>query len=309
MSSLRILLATIALFSLTSLEAQQYGDEVHSLLTKAEKNDAEAQYSLGIAFAQGSIVSADQEQATYWFRRAALLGHLEAQASYGHRIKSLFCTDKVDKAESLKWIKTAAERGHAGAQESLGDIYAYEKDMVSTDMKLAVYWWGKASRQGQYFATMSLARTLKEGNGVDKNPEAAANLYRMLAARGLADAQYEFAECYLSGVGVAKDEIFAAYWFRKASEQNDERAQYRLGVCLAEGIGVPKNEVEAYAWLNIASVDNTKARNYRDTLESRLSSDSRILGQELTIKIRASLKGVIDPNSRLMEIIRASKPR
>ena len=54
-------------------------DELQKLHAKASKGDTNAQFQLGLLFASGNILPKDTESAIYWFRKAAVRGHGQAQ--------------------------------------------------------------------------------------------------------------------------------------------------------------------------------------------------------------------------------------
>lgn len=86
---------------------------------------------------------------------------------------------------------------------------------------------------------------LRTGEG-----EQAVALWRPLAERGFADAQYNLGIVYLHGDGVDKNEAEAIKWFRLAAEQGDRPAQQQLGVMILHGRGTVANPEEGYRWLN-----------------------------------------------------------
>ena len=69
--------------------------------------------------------------------------------------------------------------------------------------------------------------------------------YRLEAARGNADAQYELGVCYMKGKGVGKDIAEAAKWWQKAANQGHVDAQFQLGCLYYQGEGVKGNLPEA----------------------------------------------------------------
>ncbi|GBD43881.1 Localization factor PodJL [bacterium HR40] len=54
------------------------------LQARAEQGDPEAMYLLGVCYAQGRGVAADQTAAVDWFKKATVLGHLKAKISLGY---------------------------------------------------------------------------------------------------------------------------------------------------------------------------------------------------------------------------------
>ena len=69
--------------------------------------------------------------------------------------------------------------------------------------------------------------------------------YRLEAASGIADAQYELALCLYKGKGVDKNVAEAAKWLRKAADQGHAQAQFGLGSLYLSGEGVDRNVREA----------------------------------------------------------------
>jgi TPR repeat protein len=82
----------------------------------------------------------------------------------------------------------------------------------------------------------------------------ALRLWRPLAERGLADAQYNLGSMFLEGSrGVRQDDAEAAKWFGLAAEQGHTVAQFNLGVMYRKGKGVPQNDAEAMKWYRLAA--------------------------------------------------------
>jgi TPR repeat protein len=78
----------------------------------AEQNDAEAQCSLGICYANGRGVAKDEVEAVKWYRKAAEQNDAEAQCSLG------ICYANgqgvaQDEVEAVKWWRKAAQQNHA----------------------------------------------------------------------------------------------------------------------------------------------------------------------------------------------------
>ena len=69
----------------------------------ADQEDADAQFSLGVCYNAGIGVALDRQEAFRWFARAAENGSCEAQQMLG-----LF-TPFVSHIESYKWLKLSSE--------------------------------------------------------------------------------------------------------------------------------------------------------------------------------------------------------
>ena len=158
--------------------------------------------------------------------------------------------------------RMAAEQGDADAQFNLGWRYDCG-DGVEKNPKKAVELYRKAADQGHAGAQNNLGMCYLEGNGVEKNPEKAVELFRKAADQDEAYAQNNLGECFLGGYGVEKNPEKAVECFRKAAKQDNVDAQYNLGECYLNGNGVQKNPEEAVeCFRKAAKQGNAKAQNY-----------------------------------------------
>ncbi len=81
----------------------------------------------------------------------------------------------------------------------------------------------------------------------------ALRLWRSLADRGDADAQYNLGVMYNNGDGVPRDYAEAMKWHRKAADQGNGNAQFHLGFMYDHGRGMPQSSAEAAKWYRLAA--------------------------------------------------------
>jgi len=81
------------------------------------------------------------------------------------------------------------------------------------------------------------------------NHEEAVRLWRPLADRGDADAQYNIAQAYFLGRGVPRNMNLAEQWYERAARQNHEEAQGALGLILFQN----GRRREAMPWIERAA--------------------------------------------------------
>jgi uncharacterized protein len=81
----------------------------------------------------------------------------------------------------------------------------------------------------------------------------APRLWRSLADRGDADAQYNLGVMYNNGDGVPRDYVEAMKWHRKAADQGNGNAQFHLGLMYDHGRGMPQSYAEAVRWYRLAA--------------------------------------------------------
>lgn len=103
-------------------------------------------------------------------------------------------------------------------------------------------------------ALRALAIAYEHGEGVERNPEQARQLYCQSARLGDALAQYNLGWMHANGRGGARDDVTAAYFFQAAAEQGLPQAQSMLAV-----VGGPTKEVPEC--LRPAPVNETAAQS------------------------------------------------
>ncbi|MDR0516987.1 MAG: sel1 repeat family protein [Fibromonadaceae bacterium] len=117
---------------------------------------AEEQYSLGLLYEGGRDgFPKDFEKANHWYAKATEQGHAMAQYSLGMAYANGNGVQKdLAKAEEL-WTK-AAEKGEMWVQYNLGFNYSCGY-CVSKNTEKAIYWLTKAAEQGSEKAEKALA--------------------------------------------------------------------------------------------------------------------------------------------------------
>ncbi len=128
----------------------------------AEAGEAEAQYLVGVMYAHGRGYEPVCRQAARWFEKAAEQGHPAASFSLGFLLYNGYgldtdvCLLNASPGRAAQWLKRAAELGMPRAQRIVGRMYATGEGLpVSAD--LAIYWTGKAAKQGSLAGQYDLA--------------------------------------------------------------------------------------------------------------------------------------------------------
>lgn len=83
-------------------------------LKNAEAGYAQAQYDIGVRYAQGHGVKLNSQKAFKWLKKAALQGHIGAQYHMGLCFLDGEGT-KADPKKAFTWFKKAADQGHVEA--------------------------------------------------------------------------------------------------------------------------------------------------------------------------------------------------
>jgi uncharacterized protein len=154
-----------------------------------------------------------------------------------------------------------------------------------------------------------------------QNYEEAVQIWRPLADRGDADAQYNLAQAYFLGRGVPQNMVLAEQWYGRAARQGhpeatanyglllfqngrrqeaipfvtraadagDPRAQYVLGTALFNGDVVERDAPRAYALMSRAAAQNLPpAVTQLTEMDRLLSPQDRARGVELARDMRTA---------------------
>ncbi|RWL92924.1 MAG: sel1 repeat family protein [Mesorhizobium sp.] len=229
----------------------------------AERGLAFAQFRLGLALIEGSLVDRDPVAGEAWLRRAALAGNVDA----AHRLGELYASrPRRDFAEAAIWYRRAADGGHQPASRALASLYL-------------------------------------SGNGVALDAEEGTRLLRSAAASGDRQAQVDLANLVLEGAGEPDDAVGVAGWFGATASSGDLVAAFNLGLCFAEGVGVGKDQERAARWMGRAAEGVAEAQYMyaRMLQEGRgMAADQR---QARVWFERAAKAGIVDAQVALAEML------
>jgi TPR repeat protein len=95
-------------------------EELRTLREAAERGEASAQTTLGLAYELGHGVECDPLYASHLYRQAALAGESRAQYALGLLYEQ--GTWEVSPRLARRWYELAAERGHVAARRRLDSL-------------------------------------------------------------------------------------------------------------------------------------------------------------------------------------------
>lgn len=165
---------------------------------------------------------------------------------YGYGIKP-----NPEKAE--KYYRRAAKLGHAEAQEALGCLYEFAE---KPDYRRARKWYTRALKQHSSDtpdAAYRLGYLYEKGLGGKKDIQKACQLYRKAAKNGHADAQRALGYCYEKGLGLPQNHAKARKWSARAALQADATACNNIGFLHYNGKGVRRSKKLAKKWYKLAA--------------------------------------------------------
>jgi len=117
----------------------------------AEANNADAQFGMGLLYANGFGVPLDDTQAMKWYLLAAEQNHPDAQVNLAVMHANGWGVPQSDE-EAIKWYSLAANQGVTPAQIALAKMYFLGLG-AAQDKVQAHKWFSIASELGDYNAT------------------------------------------------------------------------------------------------------------------------------------------------------------
>lgn len=108
-------------------------------------------------------------------------------------------------------------------------------------------------RQQMADASYQLGRNNIDGDGVPRDPGAAANYFRAAAEMGHIRAAHNLANLYAAGDGVPQDPAEAVRWYQYAADQGLPHSQRALGNMYQAGLSVPQDFAEAMRLYRLAA--------------------------------------------------------
>ncbi len=204
--------------------------KVTERLKEARMGDTQAQYDVGLMYANGTGVARSFEDALVWLESAAKKGHANAQYLVGSAYVNGAGTEKNALA-AAQWLLKAADQGNAKALLKLLPVLEDRHGALAYQCSL------RAADLGLPEAQFKMGDGYAQGRFLPQDAVQAAVWYRKSAQQGLAQAQVALAECFAAGRGLEQDMAQALAWFRAAALQGSAVAQMALERCDAAGQG------------------------------------------------------------------------
>ena len=131
----------------------------------------------------------------------------------------------------------------------------------------------------------------EDGNAayLKNNYSVAIAKFKLAAAQGDAQAQFNIGVMYSNGRGVVQNYAEALKWYKLAAAQGNAYAQFNIGNMYAKGQGVIKDCVRAHMWFNLsATVDSAGAAKPRDLVAAKMTKQQIAKAQKLARECQAS---------------------
>jgi uncharacterized protein len=152
----------------------------------------------------------------------------------------------------LLWSGFALFADAAAASSIDAAIAAYKQDDYATAWPVFKTLADKGDARAQWYA----GTTLLNGEGSAADNKEAINWYRKSAEQKYAPAYNSLGFMYQKGLGLAQDSKQATAYFRMSAEQGNSSGQANLALNLADGDGVPQDFNEAMKWFQLSAKQN-----------------------------------------------------
>lgn len=242
-----------------------------------DSSDTAAMTLLGEIYRQGLGVRIDPSIAADWYRLAAERGDRNAQHALA---LALFEGRGVarDPVRAAAMLEQAAARGQPEACYNLALALLTSGDPANLPRAITLLQTASDAEIGD--AQHALASLIKQGRGLPRDDDAAADLMRRAAGNGSIAGEVELAIMVFNGDGTGKDERAAGRLFARAATRGNAIAQNRFARLLAAGRGVNRNLVEAAGWHLAARAQGLDDASL-DLVYEGLSAADRQKAQEL----------------------------
>ena len=139
----------------------------------ASKGVAEAEFYLGLCYRDGIGTDPDETQARFWFQESASHGDKNGLFTLAEAYERGSLGVAKDKGKAIELYEKSAELGDSKSMFALGDLYSFDSATIAK----AIKWYQKAADNGEGDALYELATYYEKGEGVEKDPQKAEELY------------------------------------------------------------------------------------------------------------------------------------
>lgn len=307
----------------------------------ADRNESDAQFSLGKIYEEGLGVLVNRDDAFKWYSLANEQDHKEA-AEGMKRTQPIANTQKdepEEKDEKLyQWSLVYDMLSDPDTAFQCGLMYFLGKNFPQS-FERAVICFFKAAEFGHIDALFNLGKIYEIGisGHVPRDDKKAATYYLSAAGLGHVNAQYTIALMYEEGRGVPKNTGQAVIWFKKSADNKnidaqvklfflsnvlpdhqkaldlcleqaenadlrDPNAQYRLGLIL-QSIGDEKSLVRAAKHYYEAAKQGHPLAQYSLGLIFERIGNQKFLNKAIIVYRLAAKQGHLGAQIRLKELI------
>jgi len=170
---------------------KDYSQALEQFMVLAKEENPQAQYNVGLIYANGLGITADIEEAS-------------------------------------KWYEHSARQGYGVAQFNLAILYDSKEDITGDYAKKAKFWYEQAVHSGVNQAYNNLGTLYLKGKGLEKNEVKALILFEKGVSLEDPASAVNTALLYTWGTSTTHDKLKAKALFEKAISQGQEKAKAYL---------------------------------------------------------------------------------
>ncbi len=210
----RLVLATVVSMSLASFVGASVAQESVSQTAQATQSLAESFFEKGMSAQRAN----NDDEAHQYFKKAAELGHAEAQFLHGSHLLELRANN-----EAQKWVEKAAKNGSVLAQTMAGERFL-KGDGFEKNPGKGMFWLAQAANSNDPKAQHLLGKAYLGGYGVKMNLGEAIKWLTKSSEQKFAPALIELSFLYASGIGGKPDYEKSTQLIAIAAATNDPEA-------------------------------------------------------------------------------------
>lgn len=158
-----------------------------------------------------------------------------------------------DAPKALSLGKASAAKGSCFGLNAVAGCYLAGRGGVSRDDAFAAELFRLAAAQGHAEALINLAAMFGRGQGVAEDKAESFELFKLAAAQGHPIGYYNVAVMFFQGEGVAQDYAEAAKFYRLAAAAGDTSSLCALAHMFLIGQGVAQDDAEAARLFHLAA--------------------------------------------------------
>ncbi|BBP00076.1 tetratricopeptide repeat protein [Sulfuriferula nivalis] len=227
-------------------------DEAKMVSDAAVRGSASAQVLLAVMYKNGDGgYSKNEQQAAYWYEKAADQGNPYAQMALGDMYEQGLGVNQNLKV-AADWREKSAKRGNVQAQLKLGKMYLTGTGVVK-NVNQAEYWLNRAAVAGDSEAQFELNKLYRDPNWAKHNPALANDWLAKSAAQGYEDAVAFVNFFEHLGFEAKEDLSQRPPHIRQLATDGDAEAQYQLAMRYEHGIGEKHDNAQTMYWLKLAA--------------------------------------------------------
>jgi TPR repeat protein len=209
---------------------KNYNEAIHWFGQAAALGDAEAQLQLGGCYSYGLGTTPNYSMAAKYYRLSAEQTNFVAMKSLGYLLLNGYGVETNEDEAKYWFLRAANEGGNRRAMYDLGALYS-QKYPDTNAMIESFKWMKKSAELGDALAASTLSGYYFRGYGGTETNLANYRYWRFKAAfLGATDAQFLMGQAYRVGDGVPKDAENSLIWYGKAAAKNHPDALYDLAI-------------------------------------------------------------------------------